>query len=74
MDQVRVVGLRSQSIPETGTLEEAFEARADVSGNDLGQFQDAPREQDPHATVHDARGDGERRGLDYTGAGRGPEW
>jgi NAD(P)-dependent dehydrogenase (short-subunit alcohol dehydrogenase family) len=36
---VRVVGLRPQGIPETGTLREAFEARAHASGMTLEQFQ-----------------------------------
>jgi NAD(P)-dependent dehydrogenase (short-subunit alcohol dehydrogenase family) len=35
---VRVVGLRPQAIPETRTLEEAFEARAKVSGLSWEQF------------------------------------
>jgi NAD(P)-dependent dehydrogenase (short-subunit alcohol dehydrogenase family) len=37
---IRVVGLRPQAIPETGTLKEAFEARAKVSGMTWEQFQD----------------------------------
>ena len=37
---IRVVGLRPQAIPETGTLKEAFEARAKMSGMTWGQFQD----------------------------------
>jgi NAD(P)-dependent dehydrogenase (short-subunit alcohol dehydrogenase family) len=37
---IRVVGLRPQAIPETGTLKEAFEARAKVSGLTWEQFQD----------------------------------
>jgi NAD(P)-dependent dehydrogenase (short-subunit alcohol dehydrogenase family) len=36
---IRVVGLRPQAIPETGTLKEAFEARAKVSGTSWEQFQ-----------------------------------
>jgi enoyl-[acyl-carrier-protein] reductase (NADH) len=35
-----VVGLRPQAIPETGTLKEAFEARANVSGTTWEQFQE----------------------------------
>ena len=38
---IRVVGLRPQAIPETGTLKEAFEARAKVSGMTWEQFQDS---------------------------------
>ena len=38
---IRVVGLRPQAIPETGTLKEAFEARAKVSGMTWEQFQEA---------------------------------
>ena len=37
---IRVVGLRPQAIPETGTLKEAFEARASVSGVTWEQFQE----------------------------------
>src|SRR5262249_59754386 len=37
---IRVVGLRPQAIPETGTLKEAFEARASVSGMTWEQFQE----------------------------------
>jgi len=36
---IRVVGLRPQGIPETGTLKESFEARAKVSGMTWEQFQ-----------------------------------
>ena len=36
---IRVVGLRPQAMPETGTLKEAFEARAKVSGMTWEQFQ-----------------------------------
>src|SRR5215471_18548424 len=38
---IRVVGLRPQAIPETGTLREAFEARAKVSGLTWEQFQES---------------------------------
>jgi NAD(P)-dependent dehydrogenase (short-subunit alcohol dehydrogenase family) len=37
---VRAVGLRPQAIPETGTLREAFEARARTSGMTWEQFQE----------------------------------
>jgi NAD(P)-dependent dehydrogenase (short-subunit alcohol dehydrogenase family) len=37
---IRVVGLRPQALPETGTLKEAFEARANVSGLTWEQFQE----------------------------------
>jgi NAD(P)-dependent dehydrogenase (short-subunit alcohol dehydrogenase family) len=37
---IRVVGLRPQAIPETGTLKEAFEARAKLSGMTWEQFQE----------------------------------
>jgi NAD(P)-dependent dehydrogenase (short-subunit alcohol dehydrogenase family) len=37
---IRVVGLRPQAIPETGTLREAFEARATISGMTWEQFQE----------------------------------
>jgi NAD(P)-dependent dehydrogenase (short-subunit alcohol dehydrogenase family) len=36
---IRVVGLRPQAIPETGTLKEAFDARAKLSGMTWEQFQ-----------------------------------
>ena len=38
---VRVVGLRPQAIPETGTLKEAYEARRAISGMTWEQFQEA---------------------------------
>jgi NAD(P)-dependent dehydrogenase (short-subunit alcohol dehydrogenase family) len=38
---IRVVGLRPQAMPETGTLEEAFEARANGSGMTWEQFQES---------------------------------
>jgi NAD(P)-dependent dehydrogenase (short-subunit alcohol dehydrogenase family) len=37
---IRVVGLRPQAIPETGTLKEAFEIRAKVSGMTWEQYQE----------------------------------
>jgi NAD(P)-dependent dehydrogenase (short-subunit alcohol dehydrogenase family) len=37
---IRVVGLRPQAIPETGTLKEAFEVRAKISGVTWEQFQE----------------------------------
>jgi NAD(P)-dependent dehydrogenase (short-subunit alcohol dehydrogenase family) len=37
---IRVVGLRPQAMPETGTVKEAFEARAKVSGLTWEQFQE----------------------------------
>jgi NAD(P)-dependent dehydrogenase (short-subunit alcohol dehydrogenase family) len=37
---IRVVGLRPQAIPETGTLKEAFETRAKMSGVTWEQFQE----------------------------------
>jgi NAD(P)-dependent dehydrogenase (short-subunit alcohol dehydrogenase family) len=37
---IRVVGLRPQAIPETGTLKEAFEARTKESGMTWEQFQE----------------------------------
>ncbi len=37
---IRVVGLRPQAIPETGTLKEAFEARAKASGLTWARFQE----------------------------------
>jgi NAD(P)-dependent dehydrogenase (short-subunit alcohol dehydrogenase family) len=37
---IRVVGLRPQGIPETGTLKEGFEARAKASGMTWEQFQE----------------------------------
>jgi len=37
---IRVVGLRPQAMPETGTLKEAFEARAKASGMTWEQFQE----------------------------------
>jgi NAD(P)-dependent dehydrogenase (short-subunit alcohol dehydrogenase family) len=38
---IRVVGLRPQAMPETGTLEEAYQARAKVSGMSWEQFQES---------------------------------
>jgi NAD(P)-dependent dehydrogenase (short-subunit alcohol dehydrogenase family) len=38
---IRVVGLRPQAIPETGTLKEAFEARAKISEMTWEQFQES---------------------------------
>ena len=38
---IRVVGLRPQAIPETGTLKEAFEIRATVSGMTWEEFQES---------------------------------
>jgi NAD(P)-dependent dehydrogenase (short-subunit alcohol dehydrogenase family) len=38
---IRVVGLRPQAIPETGTLKEAFEIRARATGITWDQFQDS---------------------------------
>ena len=35
---IRVIGLRPQALPETGTLREAFEVRARVSGVTWEQF------------------------------------
>jgi NAD(P)-dependent dehydrogenase (short-subunit alcohol dehydrogenase family) len=37
---IRVVGLRPQAIPETGTLKEAFEIRAKATGMTWEQFQE----------------------------------
>jgi NAD(P)-dependent dehydrogenase (short-subunit alcohol dehydrogenase family) len=37
---IRVLGLRPQAIPETGTLQEAFEIRSRVSGMTWEQFQE----------------------------------
>src|SRR5216117_3561102 len=37
---IRVVGLRPQAIPETGTLKEAFEIRARASGMSWEQYQE----------------------------------
>lgn len=37
---IRVVGLRPQAIPETGTLKEAYDARAKISGMTWEQFQE----------------------------------
>jgi NAD(P)-dependent dehydrogenase (short-subunit alcohol dehydrogenase family) len=38
---IRVIGLRPQAIPETGTLKEAFEIRARASGMTWEQFQES---------------------------------
>ena len=38
---IRVVGLRPQAIPETGTLKEAFDVRARLSGMTWEQFQES---------------------------------
>jgi NAD(P)-dependent dehydrogenase (short-subunit alcohol dehydrogenase family) len=38
---IRVVGLRPQAMPETGTLKEAFEARAKASGMTWEEFQES---------------------------------
>jgi NAD(P)-dependent dehydrogenase (short-subunit alcohol dehydrogenase family) len=60
---VRVVGLRPQAIPETGTLKEAFEIRARVSGITSGTVSGDSREQDSRTTADDVGGDGERSGV-----------
>jgi NAD(P)-dependent dehydrogenase (short-subunit alcohol dehydrogenase family) len=60
---IRVVGLRPQAMPETSTIKEAFEPRAEAPGLNLGTVAGAPREQGPRAAAHDARGDGERGGV-----------
>ena len=38
---IRVVGLRPQAMPETGTLKEAFDVRAQLSGATWEQFQES---------------------------------
>jgi NAD(P)-dependent dehydrogenase (short-subunit alcohol dehydrogenase family) len=38
---IRIVGLRPQAMPETGTLKEAFEIRAKVSGMTWEQYQES---------------------------------
>ena len=60
---IRVVGLRPQAMPETGTIKESLRASRQGIGNDLGAVAGVARKQDPPATAHDARGDGERGGL-----------
>ena len=55
---IRVVGLRPQAMPETDTIKEAFEPRADGIGSDVGTVAGGPRQQDAPATLDDARGDG----------------
>ena len=54
---IRVVGLRPQAIPETGTLKEAVEVRAKVSGLTWEQFQDLLASK-THPRRLNARGDG----------------
>jgi NAD(P)-dependent dehydrogenase (short-subunit alcohol dehydrogenase family) len=44
---IRVVGLRPQALPETGTLKEAFEPRAKSIRNNLGTVSGVSRKQDP---------------------------
>ena len=60
---IRVVGLRPQAMPETDTIKEAFEPRADGIGNDVGTVAGGPRQQDARATSHDARRDGRGSGV-----------
>jgi NAD(P)-dependent dehydrogenase (short-subunit alcohol dehydrogenase family) len=61
---IRVVGLRPQAMPETGTIKEAFEPGAKASGMTWEQWQaGVARKQDPRATAHDTRGDGKHGGL-----------
>ena len=61
---IRVVGLRPQAMPEIGRIKETL-LRASRQGieHDLGTVPGVARKQDPRATAHDARGDGERGGL-----------
>ena len=44
---VRVVGLRPQAMPETPTIRDAFEPRADGVGDDLGAVAGVPRRPGP---------------------------
>jgi NAD(P)-dependent dehydrogenase (short-subunit alcohol dehydrogenase family) len=60
---IRVVGLRPSGIPETSSLKEAFEIRAKALGTTWEQVAGGARQQDPPATAHDARGDGQHGGL-----------
>jgi NAD(P)-dependent dehydrogenase (short-subunit alcohol dehydrogenase family) len=55
---IRVVGLRPQGMPETGTIKEVFGLHAEGMGNFVGTVPRDDRKQDPHATAYDARGDG----------------
>jgi NAD(P)-dependent dehydrogenase (short-subunit alcohol dehydrogenase family) len=57
---IRVVGLRPQAIPETGTLKEAFESRAKVSGMTWEQFQEILA-----SKTHGQRDDGNYRQSDH---------
>jgi NAD(P)-dependent dehydrogenase (short-subunit alcohol dehydrogenase family) len=43
--RIRVVGLRPQTRPETGTIRKAFRPRAAASGSDLGAVAGDAREQ-----------------------------
>ena len=60
---IRVVGLRPQAMPETRTIEEAFEARAENVGHHVGTVAAGARQPHSRPPAHDARGDGQRRGL-----------
>ncbi len=55
---IRVVGLRPHAMPETRAIRDGYDVRAKGIGSDLGTVPRSAREQDPHATAHDARGSG----------------
>ena len=53
---IRVVGLRPQAMPETRTIRDAFEPRAQASGMTWEEWQEMLGEQDASATIDDAGG------------------
>src|SRR5262249_55720399 len=52
---IRVVGLRPQAIPETGTLKGSLRDSRQGIGNDMGTVPRTSRKQHPRATAYDAR-------------------
>ena len=70
---IRVVGLRPHGMPETDSLKEVFEAKANI-GHGLGTVARVARKQDPCATAHDARGDGKHGGLHGFRQGERDDW
>ena len=60
---IRVVGLRPQGMPETRTIRDAYEPRAEAAGMTWEEWQASLASRTHSTTAHDARGDGERGGV-----------
>ncbi len=60
---IRVVGLRPDGMPETGTIKEVFGLHARAWGMTWEQFPRADRRQEPQTTASHARGARQRGGL-----------